>query len=794
MVLTNMSTHADKSQAKRSQSPANAISQKPGSRESTFQFVNNRPEATRQRKLNGVTNNSHQVSQLRTFQETANNFTEQTQPIQKKENNTGLPDNLKTGMENLSCMSLDDLKVHRNSDKPAQLQAHAYAQGTDIHLGPGQEKHLPHEAWHVVQQKQGRVKPTMQMKGKVNVNDDAGLEKEADVMGIQAQSYTSIPLKQIKSYGLSSILQGKFLSLSERRYFTVDEIYQIVHGQIEYTGDLKKAIKKIAEGPNIRFKTAEELPQIVREKLVLHSTNIEAPKDHANAQWRKVNRIAGLMEAELRGINVGLIPHELGDFLKRFEQSFNILTYVLDPDHGTLKVIADSLVHSILLARSIRKFLEMYGSRFMGQLYNFIGHLDPLAHALVQMSPPNADFTRSRDTIVNELHVIRQLMAVNSHGPSVVAHRGTGPTNRTMGALIREDDQRRTNRPAENSPEAFRTAFESVPQRPQEESKENGAREAAVSIESVLPRPVASLDGVECDVYLSADNIPMLSHEGKVREQLNNARKKLFLRDDRTEVHNMRASDLVQLQRTENAASRFMTLADLLKMSVPVASNYYRTTGRAFRVEVEMKGIKAHGKVDAMRTTVAKVISQFRKSVPSLPVEIILFNGDVDQVQTYSDLRHRKTALGSMYTGLNFNPKKDQLPHPRHVDELRSMLTSVGDVDVTSLLGHFVVTLVFGQELVPHALLPIIGQFSPSRPIDYSGKQGPRDPYSDREMGAELEALKKWHALIAPSKNAAIIKKLHVLTDYPVKAHWLKSADMIAIEIRQLEAHLSQRR
>ena len=37
-----------------------------------------------------------------------------------------------------------------------------------------------------VQQKQGRVKPTMQMKGKVYANDDAGLEKEADVMGAKA--------------------------------------------------------------------------------------------------------------------------------------------------------------------------------------------------------------------------------------------------------------------------------------------------------------------------------------------------------------------------------------------------------------------------------------------------------------------------------------------------------------------------------------------------------------------------------------------------------------------------------
>ena len=106
-------------------------------------------------------------------------------PIQKKKNNTGLPDNLKSGMENLSGHSMDDVKVHYHSSKPAQLNAHAYAQGKNIHLASGQEKHLPHEAWHVVQQKQGRVKPTIQSKG-VAINDDKGLEKEADVMGAKA--------------------------------------------------------------------------------------------------------------------------------------------------------------------------------------------------------------------------------------------------------------------------------------------------------------------------------------------------------------------------------------------------------------------------------------------------------------------------------------------------------------------------------------------------------------------------------------------------------------------------------
>ncbi len=107
--------------------------------------------------------------------------------IQREEqpNNTGLPDRLKTGIEGLSGYSMNDVRVHYNSPKPAQLQAFAYTQGTAIHVAPGQEKYLPHEAWHVVQQKQGRVRPTLQLQG-VGVNDNEGLEKEADAMGARA--------------------------------------------------------------------------------------------------------------------------------------------------------------------------------------------------------------------------------------------------------------------------------------------------------------------------------------------------------------------------------------------------------------------------------------------------------------------------------------------------------------------------------------------------------------------------------------------------------------------------------
>ncbi len=106
-------------------------------------------------------------------------------PVQRQENSTGLPETLKSGIEALSGLSMDDVQVHYNSDKPAQLQALAYTQGTDIHVAPRQEKHLAHEAWHAVQQRQGRVRPTIQTKGAL-INNDAALENEADVMGTKA--------------------------------------------------------------------------------------------------------------------------------------------------------------------------------------------------------------------------------------------------------------------------------------------------------------------------------------------------------------------------------------------------------------------------------------------------------------------------------------------------------------------------------------------------------------------------------------------------------------------------------
>ncbi|KAA1245218.1 DUF4157 domain-containing protein [Aquimarina sp. RZ0] len=179
-----------KTQTENTQESQNSIAPRVTSEPSdggTAQLKDNRTSSLDQRKLRSGIDGSNNGK---------NPIQQKTSPERSRRNNTGLPDTLKSGIENLSGYSMDDVKVHYNSSKPVQLQALAYAQGTDIHIAPGQEKHLSHEAWHVVQQKQGRVKPTRQLKSKVSINDDAGLEREADVMGAKAINMKTLQLKE----------------------------------------------------------------------------------------------------------------------------------------------------------------------------------------------------------------------------------------------------------------------------------------------------------------------------------------------------------------------------------------------------------------------------------------------------------------------------------------------------------------------------------------------------------------------------------------------------------------------
>ncbi len=111
---------------------------------------------------------------------------------EEKPNRTGIPSQLKKEYETASGLSLDDVRVHYRSNEPSLLHSYAYTQGNQVHIAPGQERHLPHELGHVIQQKRGIVRPTMQYNG-LAINDQVSLERDADSIPVRSASGGNTP-------------------------------------------------------------------------------------------------------------------------------------------------------------------------------------------------------------------------------------------------------------------------------------------------------------------------------------------------------------------------------------------------------------------------------------------------------------------------------------------------------------------------------------------------------------------------------------------------------------------------
>jgi len=97
-----------------------------------------------------------------------------------------LPGQLRDGLEAASGIDMADVRVHRDAPEPAGVGALAFTRGHDVFLAPHQEHLLPHEAWHVVQQKQRRVPASSELPGGQAVNTDPELEQEAHSLGAAA--------------------------------------------------------------------------------------------------------------------------------------------------------------------------------------------------------------------------------------------------------------------------------------------------------------------------------------------------------------------------------------------------------------------------------------------------------------------------------------------------------------------------------------------------------------------------------------------------------------------------------
>ena len=185
---------------------------------------------------------------------------------------------------------IQGVKVHYNSSMPGLVDAEAYTRGDDIFLAPGQERHLPHELGHVVQQRRGSVPTTERLAG-MDANTDPALEHEADVLGRQFQGVlpdtgmgdtmgygpvttaaptVSAPVQMAGHRGVMIFGNGRIMKRIERN---------------EYESFLRVQQEQNSEDPEVRSRAMAAFPQIFQveeDASKLSSNGYDQEKFH---QW-----------------------------------------------------------------------------------------------------------------------------------------------------------------------------------------------------------------------------------------------------------------------------------------------------------------------------------------------------------------------------------------------------------------------------------------------------------------------------------------------------------------------------
>ncbi len=193
-----------------------------------------------------------------------------------------LPTTVQQQMESAFGRDFTSVRIHEG-EEASTLGALAYTQGTHLYFAPGQYRPdrpsglqlLGHELTHVVQQAQGRVKPSSQSSG-IPINAEPHLEHEADVIGdrvargqslppefghflpsIPIQSATSLPAQR---NGATFTYQGKTYDLQADQK---DLIKQASHGLLkalkaemghEKAGLRKSALRYVAGQVNNKLR------------------------------------------------------------------------------------------------------------------------------------------------------------------------------------------------------------------------------------------------------------------------------------------------------------------------------------------------------------------------------------------------------------------------------------------------------------------------------------------------------------------------------------------------------------
>jgi glycerophosphoryl diester phosphodiesterase len=533
--------------------------------------------------------------------------------------------------------------------------------------------------------------------------------------------------------------------------------------------DIAWAAKKLADGPVVHCNPLGKLTAEIKAIREAHPHFFD--KENGSSS-RRIRRIAGQLQQKDAKLRESEAPIAAAT-AERLRAVFDAI------DDGDVAALQTVLIEALDdLTPEFEK-----DPRRAWLCFSALSQFGPLSYASLEEAGEEPDANAHHQTIVAKLRTLRMSMA-GKEQVGVVAHRGSGPTNRTMGGLIENDDQRRLNRPAENSPDAFAAALS--------EASDTEAN--------------AGLDGVECDIYLSRDGIPIVTHESSVLEQLSVAAGRHV--NAGTKIHHLTGGALTSIKRTRSPGSRFMTLAELIAQVTPVAERFYGVTGRPFRLEVEMKGsngphrtgpetsigqqAKARLKGNYLRTAVTKEISRAKKQTPGLPIDFVLFNGNVDDVTGYAKARQQKSAISDITVGMNLklNNKPSNLSS-LDVEEVRLMLYSLVEEqeEFVALLERFIVTGVFGQEFAP----PELGlqRLEPSKELrgrQFGNPNEVRDERQERQSGGKVLDERQLEALTDLVRDGTLdLTHFRLLTDYPKKAAYLKATLQEALNERLAE-------
>lgn len=225
-----------------------------------------------------------------------------------------MPEEVRAKMEKVFGADFSAVRIYEGPQATA-MGALAYTRGTDIHFAPGQynpgsqhgQELLGHELTHVVQQSQGRVQATTQAKG-VGINDDAGLEREADEMGARASRAEA---------SISAARSGRFPASGAASNGAVQLLKDPIEGskKASIIGAASVPVRKSADGKSESVGELEKGAECDIVEVSGSFTKVTGkdktsgkaitgfvPSAHVSTRARQLGQIAGELDADMNDL------------------------------------------------------------------------------------------------------------------------------------------------------------------------------------------------------------------------------------------------------------------------------------------------------------------------------------------------------------------------------------------------------------------------------------------------------------------------------------------------------------